>query len=230
MTLKKFAVLAGLALGLVAPARAAGWMIYTDPVAFGMAAPGLITHDFVPLLPVDDGPAPVLGEQLDYQGVTFFNSNQVLAGDMIIRGPSGRDPLVYLIVPFTSVIDEFGQQDSFATLVITPAAPVRAFGFTVYSRDLADFAFSFSARRGQSHETIIPGGIRTTFFGFVADTDVTSFRIFKENGSLNLLSFSAPAQAPPAAIPEPSLWLMLVWGFGLVGAVARRRHLPRRSA
>ncbi len=36
--------------------------------------------------------------------------------------------------------------------------------------------------------------------------------------------FAAQAQAP--AIPEPASWAMLIAGFGLVGAVARRRQHP----
>lgn len=34
----------------------------------------------------------------------------------------------------------------------------------------------------------------------------------------------------PAAIPEPSSWTMLIAGFGLVGAVARRRQVVTRAA
>ena len=38
--------------------------------------------------------------------------------------------------------------------------------------------------------------------------------------------FYAPAIAP--AIPEPQTWVMMLAGFGLIGALARKRHLAMR--
>jgi hypothetical protein len=39
-----------------------------------------------------------------------------------------------------------------------------------------------------------------------------------------------PNVMPPASVPEPASWAMLVIGFGLVGSAARRRSMRRQTA
>lgn len=63
---------------------------------------------------------------------------------------------------------------------------------------------SFSLVNGQSY---------TLRFAGLATSDSTAFI---DNVSLNV--------TPSAAVPEPASWAMLIGGFGLVGAAARRRQ------
>ncbi len=57
---------------------------------------------------------------------------------------------------------------------------------------------------------------------FAADVGATDTSIELSPGVAN-------ASAPPPGVPEPASWAMLIAGFGLTGAMARRR-LPRRVA
>jgi hypothetical protein len=73
-------------------------------------------------------------------------------------------------------------------------------------------------------ETFIPG-VLPLFLGYVSDTPFTTLTFsgqagaeFGDSFSIDNFSFSANA------VPEPASWAMLIAGFGLVGAAARRRR------
>lgn len=89
--------------------------------------------------------------------------------------------------------------------------------------------YSQSDSTNQS-KTAIDGLNPLTFF---ADDSATAFgeasagfvdyiRIFD--------SAITPGQAGPVGVPEPSSWMMMIAGFGLVGAAARRRKTIARHA
>lgn len=70
--------------------------------------------------------------------------------------------------------------------------------------------------------------------GFVGWSKVTNyFTATSSSDTLSFLAFGTPAGAPPfalldgvslTAVPEPAMWALMVGGFGLVGAAARRRR------
>lgn len=66
------------------------------------------------------------------------------------------------------------------------------------------------------------------FFGFISDTAFSSFRLTGGNSGdtayYDRMSFGANAVS--GAVPEPSVWAMLIVGFGMVGSLLRRT--PRR--
>jgi hypothetical protein len=68
------------------------------------------------------------------------------------------------------------------------------------------------------------------FIGWSGTTGVARMRVagaFNESDHLQYGLFKAPITPPvtsPGVIPEPGAWAMLIAGFGLVGAVARRRR------
>lgn len=66
------------------------------------------------------------------------------------------------------------------------------------------------------------------FFGFISGTAFSGFRLTGGNSGdtayYDRMSFGANAVA--GAVPEPSVWAMLIAGFGVVGGLMRRT--PRR--
>ncbi len=72
------------------------------------------------------------------------------------------------------------------------------------------------------------------FIGWSGTTGVARLRVsggFNESDHLQY-GFKAPIVSPPptGAIPEPATWAMLIAGFGLVGAAARRRQRGAAAA
>jgi hypothetical protein len=75
--------------------------------------------------------------------------------------------------------------------------------------------------------------------GVVTDDDIAAIDALGWNVNINALtdlSYSmttaqmyARFTAPSGAVPEPASWVMMVAGFGLVGAAVRRRNQPRVS-
>jgi hypothetical protein len=87
-------------------------------------------------------------------------------------------------------------------------------------------------------ENAILIGSRLGLFGSVGDTYAGGTAVLRNggagpfapfgNGDLLFRTYVAPAA--PGIIPEPATWAMLIAGFGLVGAAARRRSAAGVSA
>jgi hypothetical protein len=86
---------------------------------------------------------------------------------------------------------------------------------------------------------LLPGnailiGSRLGLFGSISDTYAGGTAVLRNggagtfdpfgNGDLLFRTYVEPQQ--PGIIPEPASWAMMIAGFGLVGAVARRRRMP----
>jgi hypothetical protein len=54
-----------------------------------------------------------------------------------------------------------------------------------------------------------------------------SFSLYDDDGDAIQLVISDPSLAPPLAVPEPSIWAMMMVGFGTTGLVLRRGMLRR---
>lgn len=70
------------------------------------------------------------------------------------------------------------------------------------------------------------------YFGFSFASPVIKSVVFS-SGSIGArnLSWTGPAVGPPTGgVPEPASWVMLIAGFGLVGAIQRRRVATTLSA
>ncbi len=76
-------------------------------------------------------------------------------------------------------------------------------------------------------------GNGTAFYKIDAGvTGLTSFLV-KYQGISGIAIYStgnAPPPPPPPPVPEPATWALLISGFGLVGAAARRRNMPTALA
>ena len=127
--------------------------------------------------------------------------------------------------------------------------------FSYISDGLLDGDTAFLAMTSclaSGHETC--GGIRFDFAELAGSPDRIVFRLFPSSGSSTLIDYDFPRGAfgqagayfaedsflrrlaviplpggasPPAAVPEPMTWALLIAGFGAVGGMARRR---RRAA
>ena len=137
-------------------------------------------------------------------------------------------------VPFGDLFNINGTGQVFAALnpVITVSlrfnAPIAAFGAT-----FAGFNNVGQGRIIIGGRAIDPGpstiqGVR--FFGFVSDTSFDTLD-FKLKGpdvqNLDLFSFDDAlfANAIAPGVPEPASWVMLITGFGAIGAALRRRRV-----
>lgn len=110
-------------------------------------------------------------------------------------------------------------------LVFTFASPITAWG--------ADFA---AFQNDLIRSTITAGGVTVTplaqfgntgrFYGFISDvafTTVTFAGVQNDGFAIDNVSFAG------GTVPEPASWAMLIAGFGLVGATARRRRFARAA-
>jgi len=73
-------------------------------------------------------------------------------------------------------------------------------------------------------------GVFTSNFTFASPVTLKAF-IFDDNLSDNSGGISLNiARTPDTAVPEPASWAMLIAGFGLIGAVMRRRRRAAATA
>ncbi|MEY2884187.1 MAG: hypothetical protein RL490_1911, partial [Pseudomonadota bacterium] len=71
----------------------------------------------------------------------------------------------------------------------------------------------------------------TGFWRFNAGVNgMTSFLLNISKGSSGAVLYKTGVAPTTGPIPEPSTWAMLIAGFGLVGAVARRRRTVTATA
>jgi PEP-CTERM motif len=68
----------------------------------------------------------------------------------------------------------------------------------------------------------VPGGV-TALYRFNAGTNLDIFNI--NPGSISGIRLYATGPVP--AVPEPASWMMLIAGFGLIGAAIRRKNLSQ---
>ena len=88
-------------------------------------------------------------------------------------------------------------------------------GWGVFSRGLTLTTGTSAGTFGGSDAIVVGNGGRTIFNGFLTDT-LSSSVLFE-----NQLGYLVNGTA---VVPEPTSWAMLIAGFGLVGAAARRRR------
>jgi hypothetical protein len=111
------------------------------------------------------------------------------------------------------------------TLTVTFDVAQSAFGFDANAL-MGDFAVAITTGSGTTTQTFSAGGPSPTFFGF-SDTsaDITSLTIAGSNPTFGFAidNFTYNANLT-SAVPEPSIWVMMILGFVGVGFMAHRRR------
>ena len=206
----------------------AGLTTYSDLSAWSLAVPGSTSLAIpAPTPGPDDWSVSQYFETgtVTYGGVTFSTSGN---GFLFNIGPGFEvEPGVPAFNGGLPVLSSQQQDQSFANILITLAAPVKAFALNFDTFLGSDVTFTLNgetqtlASAGQAYDL-------GSFFGVTGDTPFKTILITSLNPDDPALSINAlqlGAAVPP--IPEPATWVMLIIGFvgmGLLGSrVASRR-------
>ena len=209
----------------------AGLVVYSDFASWNAAVPSYTPLAIpAPVPQPDDYPgSQYFGTgtaSVTYGGVTFSTSASLGNGYFFNIGPD------FEIVPGTPASNgalpvlSSQQQDSggVANILITLAAPVKAFALNFDTFFRADVTFTLS--NGDTL-TLGSGGNAYDlkgFFGVVDSNPFNTILLTSSDPVLNLNELKLGAAVAP--IPEPATWVMLLLGFagfGLFGARSARR-------
>jgi len=155
---------------------------------------------------------------VSYGGVLFETNANLGNGDFFNVGPTFFGSNGSLPVLSSQAETTFA-----ANILITLAAPVRAFALNFGTFDGSDVTFTLS-----NGEEIILGSSSTSFYeltNFFGVTDSNPFNtilITASDRALNLNQLMLGAAVAP--IPEPATWAMMILGFAGIGALAYRRR------
>lgn len=138
---------------------------------------------------------------------------------------ANADPFATLLTPaLTSISFYWGTMDSHNWLWVLGAdsQPIHFIHTTTINLDRAAYAAGGS---GRNRRLLIEAGPNETIHGL---------RFWARGRSFEFDDFAAtlvPAINPEGGtVPEPQSWVLLIAGFGLVGAIARRRHAAAAQA
>ena len=193
---------------------AAALTIYTSQASFDAAVTSETTFGF------DEGNSAnhfhVTANPYLQSGISF--TDNVTAADIA----TGGVPILFLIGSATTAT--YGVDFlSFQNTQVGISADITSLGVTALGFNYASYIVSgpatVSVNGGSSTAIAVTG--TPSFIGFTSATPITSLNIIFPGGySFDLTSVSFGVAA---AVPEPATWGLLVIGFGLVGAAARRR-------
>lgn len=215
MFMKTSAAVLATALLLAGTVNAgAAALSYTDFVSWNTAVPGFTAVTI---------PEPVSGFQyfdtgsVTYGDVTFSTSSTLSNGFLFNVG------LAFSGSP--AVLSSQQQTEGLANILITLAAPVKAFALNFDTFFGSDVTFTLSngdtLTLGSAGKAYDPG----SFFGVVDNNPFSTILLTSSDAVLNLNELKLGAAVTP--IPEPATWVMLVLGFLGIGVFGARRSARR---
>ncbi len=206
------------ALSAFQPASAAV-AVYTTRASFDAATAGRQDFNFSGIAPANSsvfGPQTVGGATFTLNDLFFNNVFVIDAGQVSAYGSA-----------FLSI--QSGQSTPPVTVHITLSGR-RGFGFDYGSYINQNDNYQATLNTGEVVNFALAPALGTTrFLGFVSDGVPISIIDLKSTSSqdpntrvLDIISF-VTARSLANGVPEPSSWLMMIAGFGLIGAVARQK-------
>lgn len=212
------------------------------------AALALLASPSMATVIVANGPSvtPALFNPLDRTGGSFVASNQVSGSTSTfsavlstavfrnadgfidfyyqVQRTGGSEPIELLTGSSyngftTDVYRDATDSDGAGGVFVTPANPPASLGFTTTaSRTAAVVTFNFGANYLENSDISAVYIVRTNARGFTAG----NFSVI-DGTTLTIAGFA------PTAVPEPATWAMMLGGFGVLGAAARRSRRPARA-
>jgi hypothetical protein len=212
---------------------------YTDFASWSGAAPGFTSLSIPEPVPnvIDPDNPPNLVQGIQYFGIgtasvsyggVLFESNGNLGNrDFHNVGPAFFGSNGPVPVLSSQGLNEQGQVDGLANILITLAAPVTAFALNFDTFYGSNVTFTLSDGETWTLGSGANGYDLKGFFGVVDNDPFTTILLTSKDVALNIneLKFSE-AVAP---IPEPATWVMLVLGFFGIGAFGARRSVRRAA-
>jgi hypothetical protein len=226
MTMKRWAAAAVIAALTTTPAMAATYTltltgvlddVVTSTFDFGVDELTFSSLELTGFTPFTLNSGDVIDFTVNFTG--FFQGNAPFDGFVIGPATEGGYGQLFAV--------NFGRLDNVDPINASVGGPDGS--FIDASGDLA--GISLAGGCGNCLSPIMgrsPGPFGGFMFkGLIASTTVT----LDGSYTVDRINFSSQVQTGfEAAIPEPASWAMLIAGFGLVGAIARRRRGAAVSA
>jgi hypothetical protein len=231
--MRKFWLAAAAAAGFATPASAA--VLYSNNFDAENGGATALNYNSFNGLTVTDGTVDLVasgdfgiicpggaGACVDLDGST--NNSGLTSSASYAFGAGQRMELSFLF----SGNQRGGADDSFEVRFNLSGFNTGTYGYN--STALGSLTFSFASNEIGFLITGVPSGFGPTDFTlfFTADNAGSASFSFEDFGNDNV--GIVIDNVALAAVPEPSTWAMLILGFGVVGAAARRRRSAQRIA
>ena len=150
-----------------------------------------------------------------YDGVTFSQSAAYGAADFYLIGSQYTGG-------FPPVLSSQTITDGTANILVSLPSVVQS--LTIWFGTFGHSPVTFTLSNGHSSTLTATGSGYITFDTFTSNERFSSVLLTTTDGVLNIGSVSYDT----APVPEPASWMLMIGGFGAIGAAMRRRRVAVR--